>query len=55
MSSSVDMPLMLAAKAPSAHVPSTVYVPPPLQESGLGWYPEWGKVWEWFGMPTYAP
>jgi hypothetical protein len=46
-----EMPLLLAHTAPRARVPSTAYVPPPLQERGLGWYPEFNKVWEWFGMP----
>lgn len=44
-----EMPLYLAQMAPRARVPSTTYVPPPLQANGLGWYPEFNKVWEWFG------
>jgi hypothetical protein len=24
------------------------------QSNGLGWYPEFNKVWEWFGMPGYS-
>jgi hypothetical protein len=24
------------------------------QANGLGWYPEFNKVWEWFGMPGYS-
>ena len=46
------MPILLANSAPRARVPSTAYVPPPLQENGVGWYPEFNKVWEWFGMPV---
>jgi hypothetical protein len=49
-----EMPLLVAMQAPRARVPSTVYVPPPLQEKGQGWYPEFNKVWEWFGMPGYS-
>eukprot|EP00878_Enallax_costatus_P009758 GHUV01010191.1.p1 GENE.GHUV01010191.1~~GHUV01010191.1.p1 ORF type:complete len:1012 (+),score=268.71 GHUV01010191.1:434-3469(+) len=49
-----EMPLYLAQMAPRARVPSTTYVPPPLQANGLGWYPEFNKVWEWFGMPGYS-
>jgi hypothetical protein len=25
-----------------------------VQANGLGWYPEFNKVWEWFGMPGYS-
>eukprot|EP00882_Tetradesmus_deserticola_P006668 GHRQ01007021.1.p1 GENE.GHRQ01007021.1~~GHRQ01007021.1.p1 ORF type:complete len:398 (+),score=195.57 GHRQ01007021.1:139-1194(+) len=49
-----EMPLYLAQMAPRARVPATTYVPPPLQVNGLGWYPEFNKVWEWFGMPGYS-
>ncbi|KAF6257975.1 hypothetical protein COO60DRAFT_1701539 [Scenedesmus sp. NREL 46B-D3] len=49
-----EMPLYLAQMAPRARVPATAYVPPPLQANGLGWYPEFNKVWEWFGMPGYS-
>lgn len=49
-----EMPLYLAQMAPRARVPATTYVPPPLQANGLGWYPEFNKVWEWFGMPGYS-
>ncbi|KAF8056000.1 ERD4 [Scenedesmus sp. PABB004] len=54
MNAIAEMPLMLAALAPRARVPPTAYVPPPLQANGLGWYPEFNKVWEWFGMPGYS-
>lgn len=49
MNAIAEMPLYLAQMAPRARVPSTTYVPPPLQHNGLGWYPEFNKVWEWFG------
>lgn len=49
MNAIAEMPLYLAQMAPRARVPSTTYVPPPLQANGLGWYPEFNKVWEWFG------
>ncbi|KAI8473306.1 MAG: hypothetical protein J3K34DRAFT_411580 [Monoraphidium minutum] len=47
-----NVPLELAARAPRAHVPPLVYVPPPLQEKSWGWYPEWNKIWDGWGMPT---
>ena len=51
-----EMPLYLAQMAPRARLPSTTYVPPPLQANGLGWYPEFNKVWEWFGESrTFKP
>jgi hypothetical protein len=54
MNAIVEMPLYLANAAPVTRVPSTAYVPPPLQANGMGWYPEFNKVWEWFGMPGYS-
>lgn len=54
MNAIAEMPLYLAQMAPRARVPATTYVPPPLQCNGLGWYPEFNKVWEWFGMPGYS-
>ncbi|KAI8465074.1 MAG: hypothetical protein J3K34DRAFT_525694 [Monoraphidium minutum] len=49
-----EMPLLLAQMAPRARVPATVYVPPPLQANGWLWYPEFNRVWEFFGMPGYS-
>ena len=46
--------LELAERAPRASVDSWVYVPPPLQEQSLGWYPEWMKAWDGWGMPAYS-
>ena len=48
------LPLEVANKAPRATVDSWVYVPPPLQEQSLGWYPEWMKAWDGWGMPAYS-
>jgi hypothetical protein len=31
-----------------------VYVPPPLQNGGLLWWPEFNKTWALFGMPGYS-
>ena len=47
-----NVPLELASRAPRARVPPLVYVPPPLQEKSWGWYPEWCKIWDGWGMPT---
>jgi hypothetical protein len=49
-----SLPLELAERAPRASVDSWVYVPPPLQEQSLGWYPEWMKAWDGWGMPAYS-
>jgi hypothetical protein len=47
-----NVPLELASRAPRTHVPPMVYIPPPLHEKSWGWYPEWGKIWDGWGMPT---
>lgn len=53
--SGVDLvPLNLAQKAPRAAVPSAIYIPPPLQDQSWGWYPEWNKMWDGWGMPAYG-
>jgi hypothetical protein len=48
------LPLDLANKAPKARVPPLAYVPPPLHSSSWGWYPEWQKIWDGWGMPAYS-
>lgn len=48
------VPLDVANKAARARVPALAYIPPPLQDRSWGWYPEWQKIWEGWGMPTYA-
>eukprot|EP00775_Hariotina_reticulata_P011017 gene11017-11171_t len=37
-----------------AQVPAHVYIPPPLQNRSWGWYPEWNKMWDGWGMPAYS-
>ncbi len=50
------VPLDVAHRAPRVEtgVPALSYIPPPLQDNSWGWYPEWQKIWEGWGMPTYA-
>jgi hypothetical protein len=48
------VPLDVASQAARATVPALAYIPPPLQDRSWGWYPEWQKIWEGWGMPTYA-
>lgn len=48
------VPLDVASQAAPARVPALAYIPPPLQDRSWGWYPEWQKIWEGWGMPTYA-
>lgn len=40
--------------APAAHVPRELYLPPPLREGAVGWFPEWGKLWEKYAIPRYT-
>lgn len=40
--------------APPAKVPRDLYLPPPLREGAVGWYPEWGKLWEKYAIPRYT-
>lgn len=44
----------LHSKRVSFCVPVSVSVCVCAQANGLGWYPEFNKVWEWFGMPGYS-
>ena len=48
------MPLDAALKAPFARVDPIMYVPIALHPCGLGWHPEWTKVWQGWG-PAYEP
>lgn len=41
-------------QAPLATVDPRLYLAPPLQHKGLGWYPEWAKVWEGWGLPAHV-
>ena len=47
-------PLQTAALAPKATVPRDCYLPPPLRRGAVGWFPEWGKIWEKYGLPRYS-
>ena len=40
--------------APTADIDPAVYMPPPLRYGAVGWFPEWGKVWEKYGIPRYT-
>jgi hypothetical protein len=35
-------------------VDSMLWTPPPLRPAAVGWNPEWGKVWQWWGVPLYT-
>ena len=45
------LPLQAVAAAPRAEVDPRAYLPPPLRQGCVGWHPEWGKVWEKYGIP----
>lgn len=49
-----NMPLETAALAPLANVPPDMYMPPALRPGCPGWYPEYGKAWENWGVPAYV-
>ncbi|CAL8472023.1 g11565 [Coccomyxa elongata] len=49
------MPLETALAAPEARVAPMVYTPPSLRPGASGWYPEYGKAWENWGVPLYVP
>lgn len=51
------IPLQSAAAGPTiADIDELrrVYTPPPLRRGAIGWFPEWGKVWEKYGIPRYG-
>lgn len=47
------LPLQAVAAAPRAEVDPRAYLPPPLRQGCVGWHPEWGKVWEKYGIPRW--
>lgn len=48
-------PLETALAAPEARVAPVVYTPASLRPGASGWYPEYGKAWENWGVPLYVP
>ncbi|KAK9817083.1 hypothetical protein WJX72_009273 [[Myrmecia] bisecta] len=48
------IPLEMATAAPHATVDPMIYTPPALRPGAYGWYPEYGKAWEYWGAPTYT-
>lgn len=50
-----QVPLMAVHKAGKvATVDPDLWTPPPLRQGAVGWNPEWGKVWQWWGVPRYT-
>lgn len=47
-------PLTAVHRAGRGAVDPEVYTPPPLRPGAVGWSPEWGKVWAWWGVPRYT-
>ena len=47
-------PLQATLAAQPARVHPLTFVPPPLRPRAVGWYPEWGLVWEKYGVGRYA-
>ena len=48
------VPLHLASLAPEATVDPELYVSPPLRPGSRGWFPEYGKAWQKWRVPTYT-
>lgn len=42
------------AKRAENGISSKIWTPPPLRDGAEGWHPEWGKVWQWWGVPRYT-
>lgn len=45
-----QVPLQATLGTPTASIDPAMYTPPPLRPHGVGWQPEWGKVWQWYGV-----
>lgn len=49
------LPLQATLAAPRAEqLDPSAFLPPPLRKGAVGWYPEWGKVWEKYGISRYS-
>ena len=35
-------------------VDPTIWHPPPLRQGAEGWHPQWGVVWQYWGVPRYS-
>lgn len=50
-----QVPLMAVHAAGRVRgVDPDLWTPPPLRQGAAGWNPEWGKVWQWWGVPRYT-
>jgi len=50
-----QVPLMAVhAAGRVSSVDPDLWTPPPLRHGASGWNPEWGKVWQWWGVPRYT-
>uniref|UniRef100_A0A1D2A6U9 ERD4-related membrane protein n=1 Tax=Auxenochlorella protothecoides TaxID=3075 RepID=A0A1D2A6U9_AUXPR len=49
-----QVPLMAVHSAARGQVDPDVYTAPPLRMEAQGWHPEWGKCWQWWGIPRYT-
>ena len=46
-----QVPLMAVHSAGRvSSVDSDLWTPPPLRAGAAGWNPEWGKIWQWWGI-----
>lgn len=49
-----NIPLDVADSMPHAFLDPAMYQPASLRPGSVGWYPEVGKVWEYWWMPLYS-
>ncbi|KAL4419727.1 hypothetical protein ABPG75_006825 [Micractinium tetrahymenae] len=48
------LPLHSTLGTPRVRIDPATFLPPPLRKQAVGWYPEWGKVWEKYGVSRYS-
>ena len=49
-----QLPVITTVGAEEICIDPTTYAPPPLLEHGKGWHLDWGKAWQYWGVPRYG-
>ena len=47
-------PIAILEAAPKVELDPQLYVPAPLRKGAEGWYLEWGKAWQGWGVGRYV-
>jgi len=47
-------PLALLEAAPRVTLHKDCFTPPPLRAGAKGWFPEYGKAWQYWGVKRYG-